>query len=105
MQESIYFFAGMYPSMIEGMHIPRAERHLMPRSIEIVSKSCGAPYVYLDEMEARRAHSLARHHSGLYKLDPNQNTAERLQYADESYLAPAEIRLQARHLDALRKAI
>lgn len=101
MMQPLYFFAGCFP-FTEGLGMfQRQFKDQLPRSTNIVGTSCGVPYKYTDEMEARRAHRLASHHSGLYRLDPNTTTAVRLQSSSDPYLSPERIKLQSRHLKSL----
>tara|TARA_B100000700_G_scaffold311500_1_gene393365 strand:- start:791 stop:1114 length:324 start_codon:yes stop_codon:yes gene_type:complete len=99
--EPIYFFAAAFPNVEGTSAYSRQFKDQLPRSVEVVTDSRGTPYRYLDEMTARRAHNLAKHHSGLYRLDPKEERAELVDPSHDLYLTPESILLSPRNLKIL----
>lgn len=105
MSKAIYFFAGSYPILMEGEPFSFMSRNQCPRSTEIVCTSRGKPYIYDNEVEARMAYHMAKHHSGLYSLATGESIAMRVQSATDNRLTPETLNLTERHLNELGIAI
>lgn len=105
MSKATYFFAGSYPIVMKGEPFSQLNRNQYPRSTEIVCTSLGKPYTYENEVEARMAYHMAKHHSGLYRLAANETIATRVQSATDNRLTPETLNLTERHLRELGGAL